>query len=55
MAQDALLSMPLLESPMGQDVFVEAAQLFRAARRVGLTVRSGIGCLIAACAIRHDL
>ena len=54
-AHDALLSMPILESPMGEDVFVEAAQLFRAARRTGLTIRSGVDCLIAACAIRHDV
>jgi len=54
-AQDALLSMPILESPMGDDLFVEAAQLFRAARRAGLTIRSGTDCLIAACAIRHDI
>ena len=27
--------------------------LYRAARRAGLTVRSSVDCLIAACAIRH--
>ena len=47
--------MPILESPMGEDVFTEAAQLYRAARRAGLTIRSGVDCLIAACAIRHDI
>jgi len=54
-ARDALLSMPVLESPMGEDVFTEAAQLFRSARRAGLTIRSSVDCLIAACAIRHDI
>jgi predicted nucleic acid-binding protein len=54
-AREALLSMPILESPMGEDVFTEAAQLFRTARRAGLTIRSGVDCLIAACAIRHDI
>jgi hypothetical protein len=29
--------------------------LYRAARRAGLTVRSSVDCLIAACAIRHGL
>jgi hypothetical protein len=29
--------------------------LYRAARRAGFTVRSGVDCLIAACAIRHGL
>lgn len=54
-ARDALLSMPILESPVGEDIFMEAAQLFRTARRAGLTIRSGVDCLIAACAIRHDI
>ena len=54
-ARDALLSMPIIESPMEDDLFVEAAQLFRAARRAGPTVRSGVDCVIAACAIRHDV
>ncbi|HEX7506713.1 MAG TPA: PIN domain-containing protein [Polyangia bacterium] len=54
-AREALLSMPILESPMGQDVFTEAAQLFRTARRAGLTIRSSVDCLIAACALRHDI
>ena len=54
-ARDALLSMPVLESPMGEDLSMEAAQLYRTARRAGLTIRSGVDCLIAACAIRHDI
>jgi predicted nucleic acid-binding protein len=54
-ARDALLSMPMIESPMPDEVFLEAAQLYRAARRAGLTIRSGVDCLIAACAIRHDV
>jgi len=54
-ARNALLAMPMLESPMSDDVFLEAAQLFRAARRAGFTVRSSIDCLIAACALRHDI
>lgn len=54
-ALGALLAMPIVESPLEEAVFLEAAELFRAARRVGRTVRSGVDCLIAACAIRHDL
>jgi predicted nucleic acid-binding protein len=34
---------------------LDAADLYRRARRAGLTIRSGVDCLIAACAIRHDL
>ena len=40
---------------MGEDVFLQAADLYRASRRAGLTVRSGVDCLIAASAIRHHL
>lgn len=54
-AHDALLAMPIVESPLDQTVFLEAAALYRAARRMGHTVRSGTDCLIAACALRHDL
>jgi predicted nucleic acid-binding protein len=54
-AREALLSLPIVESPMHREVFEEAAGLYRAARRTGLTVRSGVDCLIAACAIRHGM
>lgn len=54
-AQTAMLSLPIVESPLTERVIVEAAQLYRAARRAGVTVRSSIDCLIAACAIRHGL
>lgn len=52
-ARDAMLALPILESPLSVGVFVEAAQLYRTARRAGVTVRSGVDCLIAACALRH--
>jgi predicted nucleic acid-binding protein len=54
-AKDALLSLPIVDAPMSADVFVAAADLYRAARRRGLTVRSGVDCLIAASALRHGL
>ena len=41
--------------PLGAGVFLEGVDLYRRARRAGLTMRSGVDCLIAACAIRHDL
>lgn len=53
--RDAMLALPIVESPLREDVFVEAADLYRRARRAGVTIRSGVDCLIAACAIRHDL
>ena len=54
-ARDAMLSLPIVESPLGEPVFREAIGLYRGARRRGVTVRSSIDCLVAACAIRHDL
>jgi len=39
---------------LASDVVLEAG-LYRAARNRGLTVRSSVDCLIAACALRHDL
>jgi hypothetical protein len=54
-ARDSLLALPCVESPLDQNVFLDATDLYRRARRAGLTVRSGVDCLIAACAIRNDL
>jgi len=54
-ARDAMLAFPIVESPLGSDVYLEAIGLYRAARRSGRTVRSSVDCLIAACALRHDL
>jgi predicted nucleic acid-binding protein len=55
LARDAMLSFPVLEAPLREEVFLEAAGLYRAARRAGVTVRSSVDCLIAACAIRADV
>lgn len=54
-AREALTSLPIVESPLRLEVFEEASQLYRAARRVGLTIRSGADCLVAACAVRNGL
>ena len=54
-ARQAMLSLPIVESPLGPDVFLHAVDLYRAARRGGWTVRSSADCVIAACAIRHHL
>ena len=55
LAREAMLSLPIVESPMEIAVYLEAASLYRSARRAGLTVRSSVDCLIASCALRHDL
>jgi predicted nucleic acid-binding protein len=54
-AREAMHALPIVDSPMPQAVFDQAVDLYRAARRAGFTVRSGVDCLIAACAIRHHL
>jgi hypothetical protein len=54
-AREAMQAMPTVESPMGQGVFDEAVDLYRLARRAGVTIRSGVDCLIAACALRNGL
>lgn len=54
-ARGAMLALPIVESPLGDAVYLHAVDLYRSARRSGKTVRSSTDCLIAACAIRHDL
>ena len=54
-AREAMLAFPLVEAPLRLEIFEEAVALYRSARRAGRTVRSSVDCLIAACALRHDL
>ncbi len=54
-ARAAMLALPILESPLSSDVFLTGVDLYRRASRAGLTVRSSVDCLIAACALRHDV
>jgi predicted nucleic acid-binding protein len=54
-AHDAMLALPVVESSLSLTVIEEAIGLYRAARRQGLTTRSSVDCLIAACALRHGL
>jgi predicted nucleic acid-binding protein len=55
LAREAMLSLPIVETPLSEAVFLEAVALYRRARRAGLTVRSSVDCLVAACALRSDL
>jgi hypothetical protein len=54
-AREAMLALPIVESPLRVDVVLEAANLYRLVRRTGRTIRSGVDCLIAVCAIRNSL
>jgi hypothetical protein len=54
-AREAMLALPIVESPLADSVFLEAVALYRSARRAGRRVPSSVDCLVAACALRHDL
>ena len=54
-AREAMAALPMVEAPLGRDVFLQAVDLYRAARRQGLTVRSSTDCVIAVCALRNHL
>ncbi len=54
-ARDAMMALPMVESPLSLEVVDEAVDLYRRARRAGFTIRSGVDCLIGACALRNDL
>jgi predicted nucleic acid-binding protein len=43
----------MLDDPVPLVRFEQAAQIYMTCREVGLTIRSSIDCLIAACAIAH--
>jgi predicted nucleic acid-binding protein len=54
-AREAMHALPTVASPLTRPMFDQAVDLYRGARRAGLTIRSGVDCLIAACAIGHSL
>ena len=44
-----------IEDPLTRAVYDEAVDLYRLSRKHGFTLRSSVDCIIAACAIRHDV
>ena len=54
-AEEAMFSLPRVESPMTEEVYRAAVDLYRTGRRTGHTIRSSVDCLIAACALENDL
>lgn len=54
-AREAMRALPIVEAPVTAGAFDDAVALYRSARRAGVTVRSGVDCLIAVCALRHGL
>jgi predicted nucleic acid-binding protein len=53
MARDSLYAFPVIEAPLTTELFDEAIGIYRIARHRGITIRSSVDCLIAACAIRN--
>lgn len=54
-ARSAMLNLPMVDSPLDRELFESAVDLYRAGRRIGLSIRSSIDCLIASSALRHGL
>jgi predicted nucleic acid-binding protein len=53
--REAFLSFPCIEPELSQDSFLLAADLFRAGRKRGLTIRSSVDCLISAICLKHKI
>jgi hypothetical protein len=49
--KDSFLAIPRLCDPLTWDLYTQAAEIYREARRRGFTIRSSTDCLIAAIAI----
>jgi predicted nucleic acid-binding protein len=54
-AHMAMHALPCVESPVTSALVDAAVDVYRRARRAGVTVRSSVDCLIAVCAARHHL
>jgi predicted nucleic acid-binding protein len=54
-AETAMYALPCVETPIARRLVDSAIDIYRRARRAGLTVRSSTDCLVAACALRHGL
>ena len=52
--RESFLALPVLSDPVPLDLFLDAAQIYSQGRRIGLTIRSSVDCLIAAVAIRNS-
>lgn len=45
----------VLDDPMPVELFEDAARLYRQCSKAGFKLRSSMDCLIAVCAMRHDI
>jgi predicted nucleic acid-binding protein len=55
LAREAMLALPIVDSPLPSHRFEAAVDLYRRCRSHGIMVRSSVDCLIAASAVEHDL
>jgi predicted nucleic acid-binding protein len=53
--QDAFMALPRISDPVGVELYLGAAEIYRLGRRQGLTIRSGVDCLIAAIAVANHM
>jgi predicted nucleic acid-binding protein len=53
--REILFSAHILDSPVPLERYEEAARLYLHCRDAGFTIRKAADCLIAACAIAHDV
>lgn len=53
--QDSFLAVPRVCDPLTWDLYVQAAEIYREARRRGYTIRSSGDCLIAAISIKTGI
>lgn len=51
----SLLSAYFVDNPLPLERYEEAINIYRIGRKTGVTIRSSVDCLIAACAIAHNL
>jgi predicted nucleic acid-binding protein len=54
-ARASLMAVRAVDTPMTVDVTLRAVEIYRLTRRTGVTIRSGVDCLIAASALNHGL
>ena len=54
-ARTAMNALPCVESPLTDIVVDRAVDIYRRALHAGVTVRSSVDCLVAACALRNHL
>lgn len=52
---DLFMKVPRLSDPLPSELFVAAADIYRQARRRGLTIRSTMDCIIAAIALDNGV